>query len=111
MCPWSSDSSIAGGSYVERSLWPEDFARRYHERGCWRNITFGEQLDAAIARSGDKETLVFVDERITHRELGARVGRLLVRLSRAGLKPLDRAVLQPPIGGVESMETNEKAAA
>ncbi len=48
--------------------WPEEFARRYRERGYWRDITIGEQLDAAIARSGDKEALVYGDERITGKE-------------------------------------------
>jgi 2,3-dihydroxybenzoate-AMP ligase len=76
--------------------WPEDIARRYRERGYWRDITIGEHLDAAVARWGDKEALVYGDERITYRELGARIDRLAARLSGAGLKPLDRVVLQLP---------------
>ena len=35
-------------------------------------------------------------ERVTYRELGARIDRLAVRLAQSGLKPLDRVVLQLP---------------
>jgi 2,3-dihydroxybenzoate-AMP ligase len=76
--------------------WPEDFARRYRERGYWRDITIGGQLDQAIARWGDREALVSGDERLTYRELGARIDRLAVRLAQAGLEPLDRVVMQLP---------------
>jgi 2,3-dihydroxybenzoate-AMP ligase len=30
--------------------WPEDLAQRYRERGYWRDVTIGEQLDQAIGR-------------------------------------------------------------
>ena len=76
--------------------WPEEFARRYRARGYWRDLTIGEQLDQAIARWGDREALVSGVERITYRELGARIDRLAVRLAQSGLKPLDRVVLQLP---------------
>jgi 2,3-dihydroxybenzoate-AMP ligase len=76
--------------------WPEDFARRYRSRGYWRDVTIGEQLDAAVARWGDREALVSGTERLTYRELGARIDRLAVRLAQSGLKPLDRVVLQLP---------------
>ncbi|HSD53076.1 MAG TPA: AMP-binding protein [Burkholderiales bacterium] len=76
--------------------WPEEFARRYRERGYWRDITIGEQLDAAISRWPDREALVSGDERVTYRQLGLRIDRLAARLTQAGLKPLDRVVLQLP---------------
>jgi 2,3-dihydroxybenzoate-AMP ligase len=76
--------------------WPEDIARRYRERGYWRDITIGEQLDRAIARWPDREALVSGDERLAYRELGTRIDRLAHRLAHSGLKPLDRVVLQLP---------------
>jgi 2,3-dihydroxybenzoate-AMP ligase len=76
--------------------WPDEFARRYRELGYWRDLTIGEQLDQAIARWGDREALVSGAERVTYRELGARIDRLAVRLAQSGLKPLDRVVLQLP---------------
>jgi 2,3-dihydroxybenzoate-AMP ligase len=76
--------------------WPEDLARRYRERGYWRDVTIGEQLDQAIARWGDKEALVSGAERLTYRALGARIDRLAYRLAQSGLKALDRVVMQLP---------------
>jgi 2,3-dihydroxybenzoate-AMP ligase len=76
--------------------WPDEFAQRYRSRGYWRDVTIGEQLDRAIARWGEKEALVAGSERVTYGELGARIDRLALRLAEAGLKPLDRVVLQLP---------------
>jgi 2,3-dihydroxybenzoate-AMP ligase len=76
--------------------WPEEFARRYRKLGYWRDVTIGEQLDQAIAHWGSKEALVCGGERLTYRELGARIDRLAARLAQAGLKPLDRVVVQLP---------------
>jgi 2,3-dihydroxybenzoate-AMP ligase len=76
--------------------WPEELARRYRERGYWRDVTIGEQLDQAVARWPDRDALVHGDERIPYGELGARTDRLAVRLAQAGLRPLDRVVLQLP---------------
>jgi 2,3-dihydroxybenzoate-AMP ligase len=76
--------------------WPAEFARRYRERGYWRDITIGRQLDQSIARWGEREALVSGDIRLRYRELGARIDRLAHRLAQSGLKPLDRVVLQLP---------------
>jgi 2,3-dihydroxybenzoate-AMP ligase len=76
--------------------WPEQLARRYRERGYWEDITIGEMLDASTARFGAEEALVFQDERLTYRELASRIDRLACRLAEAGLKPLERVVLQLP---------------
>jgi 2,3-dihydroxybenzoate-AMP ligase len=76
--------------------WPDDLARRYRERGYWRGVTIGEHLDQSIARWADREALVSGDERLTYRELGARIDRLAHRLAQSGLKPLDRVVMQLP---------------
>jgi 2,3-dihydroxybenzoate-AMP ligase len=76
--------------------WPEEFARRYRERGYWRDITIGEQLDQAIVRWGSKEALVSGDQRLAYRDLGERIDRLAVRLAQTDLRPLDRVVMQLP---------------
>jgi 2,3-dihydroxybenzoate-AMP ligase len=76
--------------------WPDEFARRYRTLGYWRGVTVGEQLDQSIARWADREALVSGDERLTYRELGARIDRLAHRLAQSGLKPLDRVVMQLP---------------
>ncbi len=76
--------------------WPAELARRYRERGYWRDVTIGEQLDQAVARRGDREALISGPERLTYRALGARIDRLAHRLAQSGLKPLDRVVMQLP---------------
>jgi 2,3-dihydroxybenzoate-AMP ligase len=76
--------------------WPDDFARLYRERGYWSDITIGEQLDQSIARWSEREALVYGAERVSYRELGARIDRLAIQLVESGLKPLDRVVLQLP---------------
>ena len=76
--------------------WPDDFARHYRERGYWRDITIGEQLDASIARWGSREALVCGEQRLSYRELGVRIDRLALRLAQAGFAPPDRVVLQLP---------------
>jgi 2,3-dihydroxybenzoate-AMP ligase len=76
--------------------WPDDFERRYRARGYWRDVTIGEQLDESSARWGEKVALVHGAERVSYRDLGARIDRLAARLAQAGLKPLDRVVMQLP---------------
>ena len=74
--------------------WPEDYARRYRAAGYWEDISIPEMLDAAIARWGEREALVYGAQRVTYRQMGERIERLALRFAAAGLAPLDRVVLQ-----------------
>ncbi|MDP2619644.1 MAG: AMP-binding protein [Hyphomicrobiales bacterium] len=74
--------------------WPEELAASYRQKGYWEDITLGQMLDARIAETPDAEVLVSGDERLTYAGLGRRIDRLAYRLHEAGLKPLDRVVLQ-----------------
>jgi 2,3-dihydroxybenzoate-AMP ligase len=74
--------------------WPEEYARRYRERGYWEGVSISDALARAIALRPDKIALVHGAERIRYAELGERVDRLAARFLRCGLKPLDRVVLQ-----------------
>jgi 2,3-dihydroxybenzoate-AMP ligase len=74
--------------------WPDEFARRYRERGYWEGLALGDMLRQSIARHGNKEALVYGAQRITYRELGERIDRLALGLVRCGLRPRDRVVLQ-----------------
>ena len=76
--------------------WPAEFAARYREQGYWEDRTLWQMLEATIARHGDKEALVFGDQRITYNVLGERIGRLSAALAESGLAPCDRVVLQLP---------------
>ena len=74
--------------------WPAEYARRYREKGYWEDVSIPDRLAASIAKWPDKVAVVCGDERITYAELGKRVDQLAVQFIRAGLRPLDRVVLQ-----------------
>lgn len=78
------------------TAWPSEFAARYRKAGYWEDGTLWQMLEATIARYGDKEALVFGDQRITYNTLGERIGRLSCALTESGLEPIDRVVLQLP---------------
>ena len=74
--------------------WPEEYARRYRARGYWEGSSIPAVLADAVARRPDKVALVHGAERITYAELEERIERLARGFVQAGLKPLDRVVLQ-----------------
>lgn len=74
--------------------WPEEFARRYRERGYWEGRSIPAALADSIALRPDKVALVAGAQRITYAQLGERIDRLAAQFVRAGLKPLERVVLQ-----------------
>ena len=76
--------------------WPPEFASRYREQGYWQDRTLWQMLETTIARHGDREALVFGDQRISYNTLGENIGRLSCGLAESGLEPLDRVVLQLP---------------
>jgi 2,3-dihydroxybenzoate-AMP ligase len=74
--------------------WPEEYARRYRERGYWEGKSIPAVLAESVARRPEKVALVHGAERITYAELGERIERLAAGFAGAGLKPLERVVLQ-----------------
>jgi 2,3-dihydroxybenzoate-AMP ligase len=74
--------------------WPEEFARRYRERGYWEDVTLAGTLQRSIDLHGAKEALVCGAQRVSYRELGERIDRLAYGLVRSGFRPNDRIVLQ-----------------
>src|SRR5512135_2458626 len=76
--------------------WPAEFAQRYRERGLWQGVTLTGMLAQAIRRAPAKVALVWGDERITYETLGRAIDRLACGLVEAGIRPLDRVVVQLP---------------
>ncbi len=76
--------------------WPEEFAQRYRDLGYWQGITLNGMLERTIRRLPDKVALVCGAQRITYRALGEAVDRLACGFLGAGLRPLDRVVVQLP---------------
>ena len=76
--------------------WPQDVAQRYRDLGYWQGITLTDLLAQAIRRAPDKTALVHGSERIAYRALGEAVDRLACGFVDAGIRPLDRVVVQLP---------------
>src|SRR3989442_101287 len=76
--------------------WPADVAAKYRARGLWQGITLADLLAEAVRRVPHKAAVVHGAERITYQALGDAVDRLACGLLDAGIRPLDRVVVQLP---------------
>ncbi|MER7169260.1 (2,3-dihydroxybenzoyl)adenylate synthase [Micromonospora sp. NPDC000207] len=76
--------------------WPEEFARRYRDRGYWRPVRLDEPLREWAARDPDRVALVEPDRRMTYGELDRWVDRLAGGLRALGVTEGDRVVVQLP---------------
>jgi 2,3-dihydroxybenzoate-AMP ligase len=76
--------------------WPAEFAQRYRDLGYWQGITLPDMLARTTAREPDKTALVHGNQRISYRALCEAVDRLACGFFDAGLRPLDRVVVQLP---------------
>jgi 2,3-dihydroxybenzoate-AMP ligase len=75
---------------------PADFAARYRAKGYWLDRPMGEYFRDVFYGGGDRIAAVAGQERVTYRELGARIDRLACHLLDLGIAPLDRVVVQLP---------------
>jgi 2,3-dihydroxybenzoate-AMP ligase len=75
---------------------PEEFAKKYKEKGYWVGKTLGEEFDEAVAKFGDRVALACNGEYVTYRELGERATRLALHFIERGLRPYDRMIVQLP---------------
>jgi 2,3-dihydroxybenzoate-AMP ligase len=75
---------------------PPEFARRYREKAYWRDRSLAEEFGAAFARFADRVAVVDRGKSSTYAEVDRAAERLASNLLDAGLKPLDRVVVQLP---------------
>ncbi len=76
--------------------YPDEFIRRYREKGLWLDKTIGEELDGAVAKYSDRIALAFNGQHVTYCEFGERATRLALHFIEKGLRPYDRMILQLP---------------
>jgi len=76
--------------------WPTALAEKYRALGYWQGITLADLLAQAVRRVPHKAAVVYGAERITYEALGNTVDRLACGLLDAGIRPLDRVVVQLP---------------
>ncbi|SDG54493.1 2,3-dihydroxybenzoate-AMP ligase [Paenibacillus sp. cl6col] len=76
--------------------WPEEFAARYRQEGCWQGETFGTMLRHRAAQYGDRIAIVSGDRRVSYAELDEQADRLAAGFYRLGIRAQDRVIVQLP---------------
>ena len=71
---------------------PPEFARRYREKGYWRDKSLAEEFRLCFARFSAKTFLVDGERQYTYRQLDEASDNLALNLLELGLAPLDRVV-------------------
>lgn len=74
--------------------WPEEFARRYRDKGYWRGETFPKMLRERAAAFPDRIAVVGGDQRWSYGELHARAETAAAGFLKLGLKPGERVIVQ-----------------
>ena len=75
---------------------PEEFVKRYKEKGYWIDKTFGEEFDECVNRYRDRVALAYNGKYVSYREMSEKVNRLALHFVETGLRTYDRMILQLP---------------
>ena len=75
---------------------PEEFVKRYKEKGYWVDKTLGEEFDGFTAKYADRVALACNGEYVTYKEMAEKVYRLALHFIELGLRPYDRMIVQLP---------------
>ncbi len=81
---------------IPQQIWPEDFAKRYVDKGYWQGETFGQMLDRLEATHGARLALVAGEARWTYAELARRARIAAEGFAGLGLVPGERVLVQLP---------------
>jgi 2,3-dihydroxybenzoate-AMP ligase len=71
---------------------PDDYARRYRERGYWLDRSLAQEFADVFARFAERTALIDGERRYTYAELDRVTDNLALNLLELGLRPLDRVV-------------------
>ena len=75
---------------------PPEFARRYREKGYWRDRTLAQEFAEVFRRYADRICIVDDERSYTYTDVDRLSDRLALNLLHLGLRPLDRVVLALP---------------
>jgi 2,3-dihydroxybenzoate-AMP ligase len=75
---------------------PPEYAARYRELGYWEDRTIADQFAERFRQFADRVAVIDRDQAVTYAQLDERSTRLALNLLDAGLRPLDRIVVQLP---------------
>lgn len=72
--------------------WPEEFARRYREKGYWQDLP----LTDILTRHATSDSIAVIDGewQLSYRELNQAADNLACSLRRQGIKPGETALVQ-----------------
>ncbi len=72
--------------------WPEEFARRYREKGYWQDLPLTDILTRHAA--SDSIAVIDGERQLSYRELNQVADNLACSLRRQGIKPGETALVQ-----------------
>ncbi|MGU0171144.1 AMP-binding protein [Escherichia coli] len=72
--------------------WPEEFARRYREKGYWQDLPLTDILTRHAA--SDSIAVIDGERQLSYRELNQAADNLACSLRRQGIKPGETALVQ-----------------
>jgi 2,3-dihydroxybenzoate-AMP ligase len=75
---------------------PPDEAKRYREKGYWRDRSLAQEFSEAFRRYADRTAFIDRGTTVTYAEVDRISDRLALNLLEEGLAPLDRVVVQLP---------------
>ncbi|WP_031372450.1 MULTISPECIES: (2,3-dihydroxybenzoyl)adenylate synthase [Lysobacter] len=76
--------------------WPEDFAERYRALGYWAGVGLYQRLAQVAAEHGERIAVVCGERRWSYAQFDEKIRRFAAGLTRLGIGPRDRIVLQLP---------------
>lgn len=79
--------------------WPEEFARRYREKGYWQDLPLTDILTRHAA--SDSIAVIDGERQLSYRELNRAADNLACSLRRQGIKPGETALVQ--LGNVAAL--------
>jgi 2,3-dihydroxybenzoate-AMP ligase len=75
---------------------PPEFAKKYRDKGYWRDKPLRDEYAEVFARFADRVALIDGDTVLTYRDLDRLSTNLALNLLDIGVRPLDRVVPQLP---------------
>ncbi|MGJ7901033.1 (2,3-dihydroxybenzoyl)adenylate synthase [Lysobacter sp. 1R34A] len=76
--------------------WPQEFAERYRTLGYWAGIGLYQRLAQVVAEHGERIAVVCGQRRWSYAQFDDKIRRFAAGLTRLGIGPRDRVVLQLP---------------
>lgn len=78
--------------------YPEEFVKRYKEKGYWLDKTLGDEFDEYVKKYETRIALTVNGQQVTYGEMAEKVNRLALHFVEKGLRTYDRAIMQLPNG-------------